>query len=295
MQCTTNPMKTLWNSIQEFGRMIKFEHTIFALPFALVSLILASGGWPRFSTLGWVLLAAIGARTAAMGFNRLVDQKLDTLNPRTQVRSLPARRLSRQSAWLMVVSSIVIYFVAAGSLNPLCLQLAPLVLIILLGYSYTKRFTSFCHLILGLALACAPMGAWIATTGRLEALPVLIGGGVCFWTAGFDILYALQDLEFDRSQGLHSIPARWGTEKALYFSRFFHSIAWILWAFAGSLSGLYQPMFWVGMVLIGAILIREQWILRKGDLGRLDEAFFQLNAWIGPIYLLSLSSRLISR
>ena len=289
MTFTVDPMGSLWKKVLEFGRMIKFEHTIFALPFALVGLILASKGWPSLPVFAWVVLAAVGARTAAMGFNRLIDQEIDAINPRTQIRSLPAQRLSRRAAWIMVLLSIAAFFLAARSLNPLCLKLAPWVLVILLGYSYTKRFTAFCHLILGLSLGCAPMGAWVAVTGALDVVPILIAGGVCFWTAGFDILYALQDQDFDRLQGLHSIPAKWGMQRALYCSRLFHLLAWFLWASAVALSSGLQPLAWVGMILIGSILAREQWIMRTGDLSRLDEAFFQLNAWVGPIYFLSLS------
>ncbi len=269
--------------------MIKFEHTIFALPFALVGLILASKGWPDLRIFGWVLMAAVGARTAAMGFNRLVDQDIDAKNPRTQIRSLPARKLTRGSAWIMVFISIAAYFFAAGSLNPLCLKLAPWVLLILLGYSYTKRFTSLCHLVLGLSLGCAPMGAWVAVTGQLEPLAILIAGGVCLWTAGFDILYALQDQDFDRAQGLHSIPASLGTPKALYVSRLLHVGAWGIWVYTAAQASSFQLSAAIGMILIGGILIREQWILRKGDLTRLDEAFFRLNSYVGPIYFLSVS------
>lgn len=280
-------MNSLASRVLEFGRMIKFEHTIFALPFALVGLVIGSGSRPHPMVLGWILVAAVSARTAAMGFNRLVDQEIDALNPRTKIRSLPAQRLSRASAWIMVILAVAAFFGAAGALNPLCLKLAPGVLVILLGYSYTKRFTTFCHLILGLSLSCAPLGAYVAVTGGLDILPILIAGGVCFWTAGFDILYALQDQDFDRAHGLHSIPVKWGAQKALYYSRFFHCIAWLLWALAAFVHS--NSFAWVGLTCIGGILIREQWILRKGDLSRLDEAFFQLNAWVGPIFFLSFS------
>jgi 4-hydroxybenzoate polyprenyltransferase len=258
--------------------MIKFEHTIFALPFAFLGMMLAAEGWPAWETVGWIVVAMVGARSAAMGFNRLADRRLDAENPRTAGRALPTGRVSAGFVAGFVAASSALLVAAAWQLNPLALKLSPVALLVLLGYSYGKRFTSWSHLVLGLSLAGAPLGAWIAVRGDLRAAPLVLGGAVLLWVAGFDILYALQDLEFDRHRGLHSIPVRFGETGALAISGFLHFAMLVLLAL---LPLAYPPglgMAWrFGIAGCAALLGWQHWIVRPGDLSRLDAAFFQAN------------------
>lgn len=271
--------------LRELLDMIKFEHTVFALPFAFLGALSASPVPPSWWTLGWILAAMVGARTAAMTFNRLVDTDVDAANPRTASRALPAGRVSRVAAWILLGASIVLFGFAAGMLGPLPWKLAPLALAVILGYSLCKRFTSLSHLVLGLALAGAPLGAWIAVSGRLEAPAWSLAAGVLAWTAGFDILYALQDRDYDRARGLHSIPARMGTPAALWLSRLLHGAALFLWADFNLKQGSH--LFpWLGWAAVAAILLREQWVMRRGSLERLDHAFFTLNSLVGATFFL---------
>jgi 4-hydroxybenzoate polyprenyltransferase len=265
--------------------MIKFEHTIFALPFALLGMLLAAGGWPSWRTVGWIAAAMVGARSAAMGFNRLADRHLDAANPRTADRALPAGRLTPRFVALFVATSLALLVVAAWRLNPLALALSPVAILVLLGYSYTKRFTALSHLVLGLALSAAPLGAWIAVRGDVTATPLALAAAVLFWVAGFDILYALQDIEFDRARGLRSIPAALGVGPSLVVSAAFHAVMLALLAtlpllYSGGLGG----WFWLGVTGCTALLAYQHWIVRPGDLSRLDAAFFQANgilaAWL---------------
>lgn len=270
---------------RELLDMIKFEHTVFALPFALLGALAAAQGIPPLRTSLWILAAMVGARTAAMTFNRLVDVDLDAENPRTAGRALPAGRVSRAGAILMLGAAIVLFGVAAGALGPLTWALSPLALVVILGYSLCKRFTSWAHVVLGLSLAGAPLGAWIAVSGRFEVPALWLSAGVLTWTAGFDILYALQDEGFDRASGLHSIPARLGTAGALWISRLLHLLALAAWGQFNLLMGAhFFP--WLGWVVVAAMLAREQWLVRSGDLTRIDEAFFTLNSLIGLVFFL---------
>lgn len=261
--------------------MIKFEHTLFALPFALLGMILAAEGWPSWITVFWIAAAMVGARSAAMGFNRLVDRRFDAENPRTAERALPAGQISPGWVTGFVVVSSLLLVVAARQLNPLALALSPVALVILLGYSYAKRFTWAAHLILGLALAGAPLGAWIAVRGDVTATPLVLAGAVLLWVAGFDVLYALQDREFDRRAGLHSIPARFGVTGALWISGLLHLGVLVLLAL---LPRLYPPglgwIYAVGWLGCCALLTWQHWVVRPKDLSRLDAAFFQANAFL---------------
>jgi 4-hydroxybenzoate polyprenyltransferase len=258
--------------------MIKFEHTVFALPFAFLGMILAAGGWPAWATVGWIVLAMVGARSAAMGFNRLADRRLDAENPRTADRALPTGQVTPRFVLLFVVAACALLVLAAWRLNPLALKLSPLALVILLGYSYTKRFTAWSHLVLGLALSGAPLGAWIAVRGEISPAPLALAGAVLLWVAGFDVLYALQDLEFDRRRGLYSVPVRFGETGALVVSGLLHlgMLALLAW-----LPALYRPGlgagWWLGVAGCAALLGWQHWIVRPGDLSRLDAAFFQAN------------------
>lgn len=259
-------------------QMIKFEHTLFALPFALVGMVLAAQGWPEARTVGWIVAAMVGARSAAMGWNRLVDRDVDAANPRTRQRALPAGLVTPRFVALFVAASLALLVLAAWRLNPLCLALSPLAILVLLGYSHAKRFTWLAHPLLGLALGGAPLGAWIAVRGDVAAPPLLLAGVVVCWVAGFDVLYALQDEEFDRRAGLFSIPARFGTVASLWISGALH-----LGALAGlaALPFVYPPglgaIYWVGVGGCAALLAYQHAIVRPSDLSRLDAAFFTAN------------------
>ena len=269
-----------------FLEMIKFSHTIFALPFALSAALLAAGGIPTFSQTTWIILAMIGARTAAMALNRLIDAKIDAENPRTASRALPAGLLSRSSVVFAIVLSIALLLWAAYKLNPLCLTLSPLALFFLVLYSYCKRFTSMAHIVLGICLAGAPVGAWIAIRGSVDPPAITLGFLVLFWVAGFDILYALQDLGFDRERGLHSIPVRLGVQGSIWLARVFHLITIIL-----LVALIYQVglgiWFSLGALCMTGMLLYEHWLLRGGNLEKLDAAFFTMNGYISITFLLA--------
>jgi len=259
--------------------MIKFSHTLFALPFALLAAFLAADGWPRAATLGKILVAMIGARSAAMAHNRLADRRLDAANPRTASRALPSGELSVRFVWVFLVCSVGLFVAAAASLNRLTLALSPVALALLLAYSYTKRFTALSHLVLGLCLGIAPVGAWIAVRGSIALLPVLLGLAVLFWTAGFDVIYALQDESHDRAAGLRSIPARFGARTALWISAGFHATMVVLlfavWRLAGG-----GFVFLAGIAATLGALVYQHAIVRPGDLSRVDAAFFTANGFV---------------
>ncbi|MDX2177153.1 MAG: UbiA-like polyprenyltransferase [Candidatus Sumerlaeia bacterium] len=263
-----------------FLEAIKFSHSVFALPFALIAMLAAGPGWPGFWTLFWIVAACVAARTAAMAFNRLIDADVDAANPRTRNRALVTGELSRRDMAVALVASSLAFFFAAGMLNRLCLLLSPPTLLVLLGYSYTKRFTDFSHLVLGLALGLAPMGAWVAVTGSIAFAPMLLAGAVLFWVAGFDILYSCQDYEFDRSAaGLHSLPKRLGIRGAMRLARRFHGatlllllLFWLLSPFGG--------LFLLGVGAVGLLLIRQHALVSPRDLSRIDAAFFTTNGVI---------------
>ena len=262
--------------------MIKFSHTLFALPFALLAMVLAAGGWPPWPVVGKILAAMVGARSAAMAHNRLADRAIDAANPRTADRALPAGALSVPFVWSFLAVSAAVFVAAAASLNPLTLALSPVALAILLGYAYTKRFTWLSHFALGLCLAIAPVGAWIAVLGSFALLPALIGLAVLFWTAGFDILYALQDEEFDRRAGLQSIPARFGTRPALALSALCHAatagLLFSTWRLSGS-----GPLFGAALLVSVGALVYQHAIVRPGDLSRVNAAFFTANGFVSAV------------
>ncbi|MCX7895613.1 MAG: putative 4-hydroxybenzoate polyprenyltransferase [Thermoanaerobaculum sp.] len=265
--------------LAQLSELVAFPHTVFALPFAFLGVLEAAGGLPPLSTALWVLLAMVGARTAAMAFNRLVDLPFDAANPRTAQRPLPAGRLAKAHAWALVVAGAVVLVVAAGQLNPLCLALSPLALAWVLGYSYTKRFTAFSHLWLGMGLAMAPMGGWLAVTGSFALPPLVLAGAVAFWVAGFDILYSLQDLEFDRGAGLFSLPARFGVAAALGASRLSHALAATGFA---AFAWLVGAGLWGGVAvgLACSLLVAQHLLLARGGLARIQTAFFTANGFL---------------
>jgi 4-hydroxybenzoate polyprenyltransferase len=259
--------------------MIKFSHTLFALPFALLAAVLAARGWPSLSTTLKILLAMAGARSAAMAHNRLADRMIDAANPRTAQRALPAGALSVRFTVLFLIVSVLVFLAAAASLNRLTLLLSPIALALLLTYAYTKRFTWLSHLVLGLCLGIAPVGAWIAVRGRIDLVPVLLGFAVLLWTAGFDILYALQDESHDRSVGLHSFPARWGARRALLVSALLHGGMLFLLVGVWRLSGS-GALFALGILATAGALVYQHAIVKPGDLSRIDVAFFTANGFV---------------
>jgi 4-hydroxybenzoate polyprenyltransferase len=290
-------MTPFWQRLATVLEMIKFEHTLFALPFAFLGMLLAAEGWPRWGTVGWIVVAMVGARSAAMGFNRLVDRRIDADNPRTSDRALPAGRVSPGFVGLFVTASAGLLVLAAWRLNPLALKLSPVALLVILGYSYTKRFTALSHLVLGLSLAGAPLGAWIAVRGDVTATPLALAGVVLCWVAGFDVLYALQDRDFDRARGLRSIPAVLGERGALWVSGLLH-LGMV--ALLAALPRLYPPglgaAYWLGVAGCAALLAWQHAIVRPGDLSRLNAAFFQANGVLGVwLFAATAVDRLILR
>jgi 4-hydroxybenzoate polyprenyltransferase len=263
--------------------MIKIEHTLFALPFAFLGAVLAARGVPTITQLIWITLAMVGARSCAMAFNRIVDREIDRRNPRTSGRALPAGTLSVGFVWVFTIISAALFFVASAMLNRLTLLLAPVALCSILLYSFTKRWTRLSHLVLGWCLAIAPTGAWIAVRGSLDSpVPWLLSTVVWLWTAGFDVLYACQDCEFDRRAGLRSIPEKLGIARALWIARLFHAQAF------SALVALYYvtqlgPLALAGVVLTGALLIYQHLLVRADDLSRLNAAFFTTNAFVSLI------------
>ena len=269
--------------IRDWLSLVRFSHSVFALPFALQGAWLAAGGVPDARVLALVVLCAVLARTAAMGFNRLVDREIDAANPRTRGRELPAGKLSPRAVLALVALGSAGFVAAAAALNPLAGALSPAVLAVLLGYSYVKRFSAAAHLVLGLALAIAPVGAWIAVRGELGAgsAPVLwLAGGVLTWVAGFDLIYACQDADFDRAAGLHSVPARFGVARALALSAALHVATVGCLAAVGVAAGL-SLAYWIALALAAALLAWEHSLVSPRDLSRVDAAFFTANGWVG--------------
>lgn len=287
-------MSSIITKIGVFLEMIKFSHTVFALPFALTGALLAAGGIPTGRQVVWIVLAMVGARTAAMAMNRLIDAEIDARNPRTAVRAIPAGLIGKGLTFGFIVAATALMLWAAYMLNPLCLKLSPVALFFLILYSYCKRFTSLAHVVLGICLGAAPIGAWVAIRGAIEAPALLLGCVVLFWVAGFDILYALQDLDFDRAAGLHSIPVKLGVRGSLWAARIFHIIMIAL------LVALFNTMqlgsfFLVGIVVSTAMLLYEHWLLRDGNLARLDAAFFNMNGYISVAIVLCMAADVAMR
>jgi 4-hydroxybenzoate polyprenyltransferase len=269
--------------IRTFLEMIRFEHTVFALPFAYLGMVLAAGGWPTWSQFFWITVAMVSARTLAMTVNRIADREYDACNPRTAGRALPQGRMSVRTAKLAAGVALVVLAVASWQLNPLCLALLPVAAVLLLGYHYTKRFTWASHWILGLTDGAAAMGAWLAVRPDLaDPIPWLLWAAVTLWIAGFDIIYACQDIEFDRCQGLYSVPARFGCTAALRCARINHAATGLLLAAVGLVAGLSWP-FWLGLAAITGLLIYEHSLVRPDDLSRLNLAFFNVNGYISLI------------
>lgn len=275
--------------IRTILEMIKFEHSVFALPFALTGALLAARatqhGWPTLRQILWIVIAMVAARSAAMTLNRIADLRYDKENPRTKMRALATGALSVSFAWIFTLAAVVLFFVAAWQLNPLALKLAPPAIAILFFYSYTKRFTTWSHLFLGFALGISPAAAWIAITGSLDSRMLILCAAVTLWVGGFDVLYACQDIEFDKQAGLFSVPQRFGIAAALMIARIMHAGVVLLLSWLAASFGLPWPA-WAGIVVVAALLGYEHSLVRANDLSRLNAAFFTVNGYISMLFLL---------
>ena len=274
--------------------MIKWEHSVFALPFALCGAMLAAGGWPTAWQLTWIIVAMVAARSAAMAFNRLADAQIDAVNPRTRTRALPAGTLSRGFVGAFVTVGCLLFVLAASQLNRLTLLLSPVALAIVLLYSYTKRFTRWSHLVLGFALGVAPAAAWIAVRGSLDSRILLLTAAVTFWVGGFDVLYACQDYDFDLRNGLHSLPRYLGIGRSLLIARLFHT-AMMLLLIALVLSFHLGGLGLAGVAVVGLLLAYEHSLVSRDDLSRLNAAFFTMNGVISVVFFLFVAADLLLR
>lgn len=277
------------NRIQIVLEMIKFEHSVFALPFALIGALLAArasrNGWPTLRQIAWIVVAMVAARSAAMTMNRIVDLRYDRENPRTSKRALATGDLSVSFAWVLTIVAVGLFFVAAWQLNRLALELAPVALAILFFYSFTKRFTNWSHLFLGFALGISPAAAWIAVTGGLDLRILILCAAVTLWVGGFDVLYACQDVDYDLRAGLFSVPKRFGIARALLIARAMHvGVVILLGSLAGSLA-LPWPA-WAGIAVVAVLLAYEHSLVKADDLSKLDAAFFAVNGYISLVFLL---------
>ncbi len=266
--------------------MIKFKHTVFALPFALMGAFLEAGGVPEARTFWWVVLAMGGARTCAMGFNRIVDVRFDRKNPRTAERALAAGQVRMWEAWLLVFTAGALFFFACASLNPLTIILSPFALALTLIYSLTKRFTWLCHVVLGIALAFSPLGGYVAVKGSLAGFPYPLSLGVLFWVAGFDMIYACLDADFDRQEGLYSMPSRFGRANAFRLAVFFHLLAFALFLSAGIMAGL-DLFYYAGLAITAVCLFYQHLVVNPKDLSRIQVSFFQMNGIISLVLFLA--------
>jgi len=279
-------VSSIFNKISIFLEMIKFKLTIFSMPFAFTGAFLAARGLPELRIFFWIILAMIGARTAAMGFNRIVDWKFDAANPRTEKRAIPAGEIRLIEAWCMVMFFAALFFLACYQLNTMTLLLSPFALGLTFFYSLTKRFTSFCHLILGIALAFSPLGGWVAVTGDVSSYPFVLSFGVLFWVAGFDTVYGCLDADFDRKAGLYSLPSRFGRKGAFRIAVAFHVFAFIFFSITGIQSGL-NVYYYIGLLLTGAALFYQHLIVNPRDLRRINAAFFSMNGFISVTIFLA--------
>jgi len=279
-------MKNFFAKLGLFLEMIKFEHSIFALPFAYLGLFVAEKQIPSFFLFFWITVAMVSFRTLAMSLNRLLDRKIDAENPRTQGRALPQKKMKVRFVWLAAVVSLLVFEWSALTLGPLCLWLSPVPVVLAWVYPLTKRFTWASHFVLGLVLGIAPYGAWIAVTGEFAWAPAFLTLGVTLWVAGFDMIYALQDIDFDMKHGLFSFPARFGIAATLQLTRALHVVTVLAWLVAG----LFADMgfcYWAGLLLVSGFLVREHQLVRSFGVARINEAFFLMNAVVSVTLFLA--------
>ena len=287
-------MRQFLDKLRVFLEMIKFEHSIFALPFAYSGLFLAANGWPHWHSFLWVSIAMVSFRTYAMSLNRIIDRMIDARNPRTKDRALPAGRLTVMFVWLVSVFSLIIFEVSAYQLPTICFKLSWIPSLLALLYPLTKRFTWLSHFVLGIILGIAPYGAWLGEGREFSWTPGCLTLGVSCWVAGFDIIYALQDLDFDKSHQLYSFPSRFGLEAGLVAPRILHGLALFSWIAAGWIAPL-GLIYFIGLFLAGLALIRENWLIRSGGMGKLQDAFFKMNAFVSSVLFLSVWFDLLLR
>lgn len=278
---------TLTKKIKDYLELIKVEHTVFALPFALTSALIAAKGFPTLYQLFWIVVALFGARTAAMSLNRLIDAEIDAKNPRTANRHIPRGAVKKEEALVLSIFGFLIMVYSAYKLNPLALKLSPVAIVVLTFYSFTKRFTSLCHLVLGVAVSLAPLGAWVAVKGTVDLTALLLSLAVAFWVAGFDVIYALQDVEFDRREGLYSLPSRLGIDRALLISKLFHFITLLLLLAVGFVEKL-GFFYYLGLLISSVLMVKEHLIVSR-DREKVAFAFFNLNGYISlTVFLFTL-------
>ena len=287
-------MKRIIKKTATLLEMIKFSHTVFALPFAVMSAFIAAGGLPTAWQLFWILMCMVGARSAAMSFNRIVDARLDAKNPRTAQRAIPAGKLTRFETAMFMALMIALFVFSAYKLNRLAFMLSPVALVVILGYSYTKRFTDYSHFVLGLALAIAPVGAWIAVNEEFHIIAIFLGLAVVLWTAGFDIIYACQDMDFDRREGLYSLPKRLGASRALALSALLHAAMVGVLIVVAAMAGLGM-LFLGGAVLVAGLLIYEHSIVKPHDFSRVNTAFFNVNGAVSLLLMALTIADILSR
>ncbi|NOZ70126.1 MAG: UbiA family prenyltransferase [Deferribacteres bacterium] len=284
---------SLFRKLADYLRLIKFSHSVFALPFAFTAALIAAEGIPTFYQIFWITVAMVGGRSGAMGMNRIIDRKIDALNPRTRNRELPKGVIKTHEALFFTVIAFAFLVLAAYKLNPLCFRLSPLFILVLLVYSYTKRFTWLCHIVLGIALSLAPLGAWIAIRGTfdIEILPLCLA--VMFWVAGFDVLYGLQDMEFDRKQGIYSIPKVFGIRPSLWIARLFHIITIALLLSILRIFDL-SAIYFLGVLIAAGLMLYEHTLIKPSDLSKLNIAFFNMNGYISiTVFVFTLFNYLI--
>ncbi len=294
MQLLYNYSVSIFRNLKITLEMIKWEHSIFALPFALCGAMLAAGGWPSWHQLAWIVVAMVSARSAAMAFNRLADASIDAANPRTATRALPVGQLTPVFVSTFVLVSCGVFVLAASQLNRLTLMLSPVALAVILLYSYTKRFTRWSHLFLGFALGIAPAAAWIAVRGSLDPRILLLTAAVTFWVGGFDVIYACQDHDYDRSHGLHSLPRYLGIRNALMIARLFHLVMIGLLVALIVTFGLGK-LATIGVIAVAALLLYEHTLVRHDDLTKLNAAFFTMNGVISVVFFFFVAGDLLLR
>ena len=279
-------IKKIKNKVNDYATLVMFSHTIFSLSFALIAMLLAAEGLPSLDTMFWILVAFMGARTGANAINRVIDAEIDAKNARTANRQIPSGLMNKKEVIIFTMICFVVMVLGALQLNTLCFILSPLAIFLMTIYSYTKRFTWACHLVLGITSAAAPVGAWLAVTGKISLLPLLMGAANTLWVAGFDVIYGAQDYEFDKAHGIHSIPARFGVRKALMIARVFHALAWVILVAIGLMSKQLNVIYEIGMLVIGILFIIEHKLVSPDNLTNIKIASYQINQVISIVFLI---------
>ncbi|QEH70989.1 4-hydroxybenzoate octaprenyltransferase [Cellulosilyticum sp. WCF-2] len=279
-------IKKIKNKVNDYATLVMFSHTIFSLSFALIAMLLAAEGLPSLDTMFWILVAFMGARTGANAINRVIDAEIDAKNARTANRQIPSGLMNKKEVIIFTMICFMVMVLGALQLNTLCFILSPLAIFLMTIYSYTKRFTWACHLVLGITSAAAPVGAWLAVTGKISLLPLLMGAANTLWVAGFDVIYGAQDYEFDKAHGIHSIPARFGVRKALMIARVFHALAWVILVAIGLMSKQLNVIYEIGMLVIGILFIIEHKLVSPDNLTNVKIASYQINQVISIVFLI---------